>query len=209
MIGAFAGLSPVVQALLATMFTWGMTAVGTALVFGTKNVPRRLLDAMLGFARGRCHDRGQFLVASGSIHRTFCERTAADVGAAPDRVSGWGYLPEGPRPGAPPPAPGTQDERRGRNTDGLAPQCAARLRDNASQYTGGPCCRCRLRRRGRRNLGGYPRRRCGARGCRGPGASSTASSRPWSSPSPGSLGLLPSSSQGQYCPTPWRSPLGP
>ena len=52
MIGAFAGLSPVVQALLATMFTWGMTAVGAALVFGTKNVPRRLLDAMLGFAAG-------------------------------------------------------------------------------------------------------------------------------------------------------------
>jgi zinc transporter, ZIP family len=45
-------LSPVVQALLATMFTWGMTAVGAALVFGTKNVPRRLLDAMLGFAAG-------------------------------------------------------------------------------------------------------------------------------------------------------------
>ena len=52
MIGVFAGLSPVVQALLATMFTWGMTAAGAALVFGTKNVPRKLLDAMLGFAAG-------------------------------------------------------------------------------------------------------------------------------------------------------------
>src|SRR5215207_9241798 len=52
MIGAFAGLSPVVQALLATMFTWGMTALGASLVFGTKNVPRKLLDAMLGFAAG-------------------------------------------------------------------------------------------------------------------------------------------------------------
>jgi ZIP family zinc transporter len=41
-----------VQALLATLFTWGMTAAGAALVFGTKNVPRRLLDAMLGFAAG-------------------------------------------------------------------------------------------------------------------------------------------------------------
>jgi ZIP family zinc transporter len=51
-IGAFAGLPPVVQALLATMFTWGMTAAGAALVFGTKNVPRKLLDAMLGFAAG-------------------------------------------------------------------------------------------------------------------------------------------------------------
>jgi len=52
LIGFFAGLSPVVQALLATCFTWGMTALGAALVFGTKNVPRKLLDAMLGFAAG-------------------------------------------------------------------------------------------------------------------------------------------------------------
>jgi len=52
MVGALAGLSPVVQAFLATMFTWGMTAAGAALVFGTKNVPRKLLDSMLGFAAG-------------------------------------------------------------------------------------------------------------------------------------------------------------
>ncbi len=52
MAGALAGLSPVVQAFLATMFTWGMTAAGAALVFGAKNVPRRLLDSMLGFAAG-------------------------------------------------------------------------------------------------------------------------------------------------------------
>jgi zinc transporter, ZIP family len=51
-VGAFAGLSPVLQALLATVFTWGMTAAGAALVFGTKNVPRKLLDSMLGFAAG-------------------------------------------------------------------------------------------------------------------------------------------------------------
>ncbi|HZY66451.1 MAG TPA: ZIP family metal transporter [Rubrobacteraceae bacterium] len=52
MIEAFAGLPPVVQALIATMFTWGMTATGAALVFATKKVPRKLLDAMLGFAAG-------------------------------------------------------------------------------------------------------------------------------------------------------------
>ena len=51
-IGYFAGLPPVLQALLATCFTWGMTALGASLVFGTKNVPRKLLDAMLGFAAG-------------------------------------------------------------------------------------------------------------------------------------------------------------
>lgn len=48
----FAGLPAVVQAFLATLFTWGMTALGAALVFGTKRVPRKLLDAMLGFAAG-------------------------------------------------------------------------------------------------------------------------------------------------------------
>ncbi len=52
MIEYFAGLSPIVQALLGTAFTWGMTALGASLVFGTKNVPRKLLDAMLGFAAG-------------------------------------------------------------------------------------------------------------------------------------------------------------
>ncbi len=52
MLEAFAGLHPVVQALLATAFTWGMTALGAALVFGTKKVNRKLLDAMLGFAAG-------------------------------------------------------------------------------------------------------------------------------------------------------------
>ncbi len=52
MIDLFAGLSPIVQALLATLFTWGLTALGAALVFGTKNVPRKVLDAMLGFAAG-------------------------------------------------------------------------------------------------------------------------------------------------------------
>jgi ZIP family zinc transporter len=51
-IDLFAGLSPIVQALLATLFTWGLTALGAALVFGTKNVPRKVLDAMLGFAAG-------------------------------------------------------------------------------------------------------------------------------------------------------------
>jgi ZIP family zinc transporter len=51
-VGSFARLSPVLQALFATMFTWGMTAAGAALVFGTKNVSRKLLDSMLGFAAG-------------------------------------------------------------------------------------------------------------------------------------------------------------
>ncbi len=44
--------SPVMLALLAGIFTWGMTAAGAALVFLFREINRRLLDAMLGFAAG-------------------------------------------------------------------------------------------------------------------------------------------------------------
>jgi len=46
------GVHPVVMALIATGFTWGVTALGAALVFFFKEVNRRLLDTMLGFAAG-------------------------------------------------------------------------------------------------------------------------------------------------------------
>jgi zinc transporter, ZIP family len=51
-MSTFATLNPILQALLATIFTWGMTAAGAATVFLTKNVSRSLLNAMLGFAAG-------------------------------------------------------------------------------------------------------------------------------------------------------------
>ena len=41
-----------IQALLATTFTWGVTALGAAMVFFFKNIDRRVLDGMLGFAGG-------------------------------------------------------------------------------------------------------------------------------------------------------------
>jgi ZIP family zinc transporter len=48
----FPSLHPVVQALLATCFTWAMTALGAAAVFMARDISRRVLDAMLGFAGG-------------------------------------------------------------------------------------------------------------------------------------------------------------
>ena len=48
----FTLLSPITQALLAGLFTWGMTSLGAAAVFLTKEVGRKLLDTMLGFAAG-------------------------------------------------------------------------------------------------------------------------------------------------------------
>lgn len=46
------GLSPVTQALLATGFTWFLTALGAGLVFFFKTINRKILDSMLGFAAG-------------------------------------------------------------------------------------------------------------------------------------------------------------
>lgn len=48
----FRALDPVQQALAGGMFTWGVTALGAALVLLTRTMPPRLLDAMLGFAAG-------------------------------------------------------------------------------------------------------------------------------------------------------------
>jgi ZIP family zinc transporter len=48
----FKGLSPVIQALLGTTFTWGVTALGAATVFLFKEINRKVLDVMLGFAAG-------------------------------------------------------------------------------------------------------------------------------------------------------------
>jgi len=52
MIAFLQNLHPVVQALLATCFTWALTALGAAVVFAARDVSKRVLDAMLGFAAG-------------------------------------------------------------------------------------------------------------------------------------------------------------
>jgi ZIP family zinc transporter len=52
MIDWFSNLSPIVQALLATCFTWFVTALGASAVFFFKTVSRKVLDGMLGFAAG-------------------------------------------------------------------------------------------------------------------------------------------------------------
>jgi ZIP family zinc transporter len=52
MLDSFMTLNPVLQALLATLFTWGVTAAGASLVYAKKTVDQKLLDGMLGFAAG-------------------------------------------------------------------------------------------------------------------------------------------------------------
>ncbi|MBT4289860.1 MAG: ZIP family metal transporter [Deltaproteobacteria bacterium] len=52
MIDFIQQFSPVTQAFIATLFTWGVTAAGAGLVLFTKSVNRKLMDSMLGFAAG-------------------------------------------------------------------------------------------------------------------------------------------------------------
>ncbi|MDT0689698.1 ZIP family metal transporter [Salegentibacter sp. F188] len=48
----FGQLDPVLAAFLATLFTWGLTALGASLVFLFKKMNRKIFDGMLGFTGG-------------------------------------------------------------------------------------------------------------------------------------------------------------
>lgn len=52
MLETFSHFSPVLQALIAGLFTWSCTVVGASFVFFFKNVNRKVLDIMSGFAAG-------------------------------------------------------------------------------------------------------------------------------------------------------------
>lgn len=51
-MSSFLTLNPILQAFLATCFTWFLTALGASMVFFFKTIDRRVLNAMLGFAAG-------------------------------------------------------------------------------------------------------------------------------------------------------------
>jgi ZIP family zinc transporter len=52
MVAFIEQFSPIIQALMGTLFTWALTALGAGLVFFTKEVNRKLLNGLLGFAAG-------------------------------------------------------------------------------------------------------------------------------------------------------------
>ena len=51
-INYFETINPILAAFYATLFTWGLTALGAAFVFFFKKMNRALLDGMLGFTGG-------------------------------------------------------------------------------------------------------------------------------------------------------------
>jgi len=52
MLDQILSLNPILQAGLATLFTWGVTAIGASLVYFFKTINKNIMDGMLGFAGG-------------------------------------------------------------------------------------------------------------------------------------------------------------
>ena len=52
MFSFFLDLSPVIQALIATIFTWAVTMLGASIVFFFREVKKSIMDALLGFSAG-------------------------------------------------------------------------------------------------------------------------------------------------------------
>jgi len=52
MVIFFEQFNPLIQSLFATLFTWGVTALGATGVYLSKEINHKLLDGMLGFAAG-------------------------------------------------------------------------------------------------------------------------------------------------------------
>ena len=67
MLDFFNNLNSIEQTLIATLFTWSITALGAALVFCFKKINKNLLDAMLGFSAGVMIAASFFSLISPSI----------------------------------------------------------------------------------------------------------------------------------------------
>lgn len=78
--------TPVMQALYGTLFTYGVTALGAAMVFFFKRINKKVLDAMLGFASGVMIAASFFSLLAPAV------AMAEDVGARAWLVVGIGFL---------------------------------------------------------------------------------------------------------------------
>ncbi len=89
----FSGLQPVLQALVATIFTWLMTAAGAALVFFFRKINRNLLNGMLGFAAGVMIAASYWSLLAPAIEMAEAEGTvAAWIPAAVGFLAGGAFL---------------------------------------------------------------------------------------------------------------------
>lgn len=86
MIELFINLNPIVQAFIATIFTWSITALGASLVFLFKKINKNVLDSMLGFAAGVMISASFFSLISPSIEM------AKTLKMVPWIITSFGFL---------------------------------------------------------------------------------------------------------------------
>lgn len=88
----FTELNPIIQALLATCFTWGLTAFGAALVFFFKSINKKILDSMLGFAAGVMIAASFWSLLAPAIEMTEAEGGIAWIPAVIGFLGGGAFL---------------------------------------------------------------------------------------------------------------------
>ncbi|MBQ8234341.1 MAG: ZIP family metal transporter [Bacilli bacterium] len=66
----FINLNPILQSLCMTLFTWGMTLLGSSIVFFFKNVNKTLMNIMLGIASGIMLAASYFSLLSPALDMT-------------------------------------------------------------------------------------------------------------------------------------------
>ncbi|HOT47055.1 MAG TPA: ZIP family metal transporter [Spirochaetota bacterium] len=86
------GYDPVLMALVATLFTWGVTALGAAMVFFFREINRRVLDAMLGFAAGVMIAASFWSLLSPAIEMAEADGVPAWLPAVVGFLAGGGFL---------------------------------------------------------------------------------------------------------------------
>jgi ZIP family zinc transporter len=83
---------PVTQALFATLFTWGVTALGAGIVLFTRAVNRKFLDVSLGFAVGVMIAASFWSLLVPSIEMAESQGVISWLPAAVGFLAGGGFL---------------------------------------------------------------------------------------------------------------------
>ncbi|MFW5831218.1 MAG: ZIP family metal transporter [Prolixibacteraceae bacterium] len=83
---------PVLLALVATLFTWGLTALGSAMVFFFKKINQKLLNSMLGFAAGVMIAASFWSLLNPAIQMTEAQGETSWIPAVTGFLAGGAFL---------------------------------------------------------------------------------------------------------------------
>lgn len=89
MMEIFENINPIFKALIAGLFTWGVTAAGAAMVFFFKEINKKVLNSMLGFASGVMIAASFWSLLSPAI------AMAEDLGVIPWLIVSLGFMSGG------------------------------------------------------------------------------------------------------------------